>query len=514
MFSSSSFLFHDLSSFTNYFGTCRRLLQNIMDNSIQEGLLERKEDVNLKKRIWMESKKIWSIAFPGIVARVTSFGVIVVTQLFMGHIGVLPLAAYALEQTIFLRFVNGILIGMSSATETLCGQAYGAGQYHMMGIYLQRSWVVDGISATILLPLFIFATPILKLIGQQEAIAEEAGPISLWFIPFIYSFVFSLTIQMYLQSQMRNNIVGWLSAISFLFHLLLSWIMVIKLNLGVGGAIGAMSISSWLMIIGEFVYIFGGWCPDTWKGFTTAAFGDILPVIKLSISSGVMICLELWYTSVLVLLAGYMKNATTQISAFSICLNVSLWEFMICLGLLGAASVRVSNELGRGDAKATKFSIKVILAISICIGVFFFIMCLIFGRQIASLFTDSEEIAELVSDLSVLLAFSILFNSIQPVLSGVAVGAGLQTMVAYVNLGCYYVVGVPIGVILGYLFHLQVKGLWIGLLSGVVMQSVILSYLIWRTDWNEQVNKASERLNRWFLGPKEGDGNSDGAQEK
>uniref|UniRef100_A0A2P2JEC6 Uncharacterized protein n=1 Tax=Rhizophora mucronata TaxID=61149 RepID=A0A2P2JEC6_RHIMU len=74
-------------------------------------------------------------------------------------------------------------------------------------------------------------------------------------------------------------------------------------------------------------------------------------------------------------------------------------------------------------------------------------------------------------------------------------------MVAYVNLGCYYVIGVPTGILLGYVADLQVKGLWIGLLSGVVMQSVILSYLIWRTDWDEQVKKASERVNRWLLDP-------------
>ncbi|KAL1825006.1 hypothetical protein ACET3Z_011784 [Daucus carota] len=62
-----------------------------------------------------------------------------VTQSFIGHISPLDLAGYALVQTITVRFVNGILLGMSSATETLCGQAFGAGQYHMMGIYLQRS---------------------------------------------------------------------------------------------------------------------------------------------------------------------------------------------------------------------------------------------------------------------------------------------------------------------------------------------------------------------------------------
>ena len=40
---------------------------------------------------------------------------------------------------------------------------------------------------------------------------------------------------------------------------------------------------------------------------------------------------------------------------------------------------------------------------------------------------------------------------------GVAVGCGWQTFVAYVNVGCYYVVGIPIGCVLGFTFNLQAK---------------------------------------------------------
>ncbi|MBA0590782.1 hypothetical protein Gorai_019474, partial [Gossypium raimondii] len=328
-------------------------------------------------------------------------------------------------------------IGMSSATETLCGQAFGAGHHHMMGIYLQRSWIVDGITATILAPVFIFATPILRLLGQEEELAVAAGPISLWFIPMIYSFVVSMTISMFLQAQLKNLIVGWLSMAAFVVHVSLSWIFVNKFKWGVNGAMAAMNMSGWIMVMGQLVYVFGGWCPNTWRGFSKAAFFDLLPVVKLSISSGVMICLELWYYSILVLMAGYMKNATVAIAAFSICLNINAWEFMVCLGFLVAAC--------------------------------------------------DEEVAETVSSLSIFFAFAILLNSVQPVLSGIATGAGLQSIVAYVNLGCYYIIGIPMGILVGYIADLQVKGLWIGLMSGVVMQSLILGWFVWKTDWDEQV---------------------------
>ncbi|XP_022744001.1 protein DETOXIFICATION 24-like isoform X2 [Durio zibethinus] len=475
-----------------------------MDDNLEQTFLthgeeEEEDKTDLKRRVWIETKTIWRVAFPSMLARVTSFGMIVVTQSFLGHIGKVELATYALVQSIFVRFINGILIGMSSATETLCGQAFGAGQHHMMGIYLQRSWIVDGLTATILLPVFFFATPIFKLLGQEDEIADAAGTISLWFIPMLYYMVFGLTIQMYLQAQLKNLIVGWLSAASFVLHLLLSWILVYKLNWGVAGAMGSLNICSWAMVLGEFVYIFGGWCPNTWGGFSKAAFYDLLPVVKLSMASGLMLCLELWYNAILVLLAGYMKNATIAIDAFSICLNVNAWEFMISLGFMGASIVRVANELGRGNAKAVKFSIKTIMSTSVCIGMVFFILCLVFGGQISYLFTSDEQVAEAISSLSTLLAISILFNSIQTVLSGIAIGAGFQSMVAIVNLGSYYAVGLPLGAVLGYVLHLQVRGLWIGMLCGVALQTFILAFIVWRTDWDEQVKKASERLSRWLI---------------
>lgn len=473
-----------------------------MDDAEQRFVVNQEEERrDIIGEVLTESKKVWQIGFPSMLARVSSFGMLVVTQLFIGHISDLDLAAYALVQIIGVRFVNGILLGMSSATETLCGQAFGARQYLMMGIYLQRSWIVDLVTATVLVPVFVFAAPIFRLLGENDEIAEAAGTIAIWFIPTAYSFVFSLTIQMYLQAQLKNMIVGWIFFVCFLLHLLLSWAFVDLLNFGIPGAMTALIVSNWCTVVAEMVYILGGWCPGTWGGFTTAAFKDLLPVVKLSVSSGIMLCLELWYNAVLVLIAGYMKDATVAVSAFSICLNICSWEFMICLGFLSAACVRVSNELGRGDASAAKFSIMVVLSTSVCLGVLFWILCLVFGDRIGDLFTSSEAIVESVSSLKVLLAFSVLLNSVQPVLTGVAIGAGWQGAVAVVNVCTYYVIGIPVGLLLGYVAHLEIKGIWIGMLLGVLVQTIVLGVITWRTNWEEQVIKATQRLDRWLMKP-------------
>ncbi|XP_043687923.1 protein DETOXIFICATION 21-like [Telopea speciosissima] len=427
------------------------------------------------------------------------FGVFIISQVFMGHIGNTELAALSLVFQILTRFSFGILMGMSSGLETLCGQAFGAKQYHMLGIYLQRSWLVESGFFLLLIPLFIFSAPIFKLLGQTDEISEMANIISLWYIPIIFSYVFLYTLQMYLQTQSKNIIITWLSAITLIFHGFCSWILVSKMGLGIAGVMISMNIASWVPIIGQLTFIFCGGCPKTWTGFTMHAFSELWPVLKLSISSGVMLCLELWYNSVLVLFTGNTKDAEVTIDALSICLNINGFELMLSFGFLAAASVRVSNELGRGSAKAAKFAIKMVLVTSIIVEAVLWVSVLVFRYQVSYIFSSSEEVAEEFSDLCMLLTFNLILNSIQPVLSGVAVGAGWQSKVAYINIICYYCIGLPLGLLLYYVANLNVKGMWMGMIGGIVIQTLVLLYYVYKTDWDNQVSIAKARVSRWVL---------------
>ncbi|KAL0359707.1 UNVERIFIED_CONTAM: protein DETOXIFICATION 21 [Sesamum angustifolium] len=505
------------------------------------------EEQNFKRRIWVENKKMWVVAGPAMFTRFSTFGINVISQAFVGHIGSTELAAYALVFTLLTRFANGLLLGVASGLETLCGQAYGARQYHMLGIYLQRSWIVLIVTTTLLVPVYIFAAPILKALGQDEVIADVAGNIALWFIPVIYSFIPSFSCQIYLQAQSKNMIITYLAAFSLSIHIFLSWLLTIKYKFGLKGALISTILAYWLPNVGQLIFVISGGCQETWRGFTTLAFKDLWPVVKLSLSSGAMLCLELWYNAVLILLTGNLKNseveldalsiclningwemmislgflaaaslelwynaililltgnlknAEVELDALSICLNINGWEMMISLGFMAAASVRVSNELGKGDSKAAKFSIVNTVLTSCSIGFVLFVFFLLFREHLAYIFTKDHNVAAAVAHLSPLLAFSILLNSVQPVLSGVAIGAGWQSVVVYVNLGSYYLIGIPTGVLLGYVIKLQVEGVWIGMLIGTCIQTIILMIITRRTDWEKQVSVARTRVNKWFV---------------
>lgn len=80
--------------------------------------------------------------------------------------------------------------------------------------------------------------------------------------------------------------------------------------------------------------------------------------------------------------------------------------------------MRVSNELGAGNPKSTAFSVFVVTTISFIISVIAAIVVLVFRDVISYAFTEGEVVAAAVSDLSPLLALTLLLNGIQPVLSG------------------------------------------------------------------------------------------------
>ncbi|XP_020573873.1 protein DETOXIFICATION 40-like [Phalaenopsis equestris] len=288
-----------------------------------------------------------------------------------------------------------------------------------------------------------------------------------------------------------------------LLHLVLSWLVVYKLGLGLLGASLVLSISWWIVVAAQFFYIATSRrCRLTWTGFSWQAFKGLPEFFKLSTASAVMLCLETWYFQILVLIAGLLENPELALNSLSICMTISGWVFMISVGFNAAASVRVSNELGAGNPKSAAFSVLVVTIMSFIISLIIVVIILCCRDYISYIFTEGETVAKAVSDLCPLLAITIVLNGIQPVLSGVAgggVGCGWQAFVAYVNVGCYYIVGIPAGVVLGFDFGfgLGAKGIWSGMISGTFMQTLILLWVTFRTNWSEEVEKAQQRLEAW-----------------
>ncbi|KAM0971895.1 hypothetical protein ACFX2A_020098 [Malus domestica] len=238
------------------------------------------------------------------------FSVTVITQSFAGHLSDLDLTAISIVTTVIISISFGFMLGMASALETLCGQAYGAKQYRMLGIYMQRSWT--------------------------DAVAEQTGLVALWSIPFHLSFPFQMTLQRFLQSQLKMGVIAWVSGGVLALHVFVSWLFVLKLEVGIVGTTLTIGFAWWVSVVALFAYTVCGGCPETWTGFAVQAFLGLWDFFKLAVASGVMLLLENFYYRCLVIMSGFMNNAEISIEALSICMTIYAWESMIPLGFLAA----------------------------------------------------------------------------------------------------------------------------------------------------------------------------------
>jgi len=196
-------------------------------------------------------------------------------------------------------------------------------------------------------------------------------------------------------------------------------------------------------------------------------------------------------------LTGDLQDAQIAVDSLGICMNVNGWEGMIFIGLNAAISVRVSNELGSGRPRAAWNAVMVVVAEALLIGVLCMVLVLVFRDSFSVIFTSDDALRRAVSRIAGLLGLTMVLNSVQPVISGVAVGGGWQGLVAYINLGCYYVFGLPLGYMLGYRLNFGVGGIWSGMLCGVALQTLILLAVVWRTDWKAEAAQASSRVQKW-----------------
>ncbi|XP_031394704.1 protein DETOXIFICATION 41-like isoform X2 [Punica granatum] len=398
-----------------------------------------------------ESRLLWLLSGSSIIVSIFNYMLSFVTLMFTGHLGALELAGASIASVGIQGLAYGIMLGMASAVQTVCGQAYGARKLSAMGIICQRAIVLHVGAAFLLTFLYWFSGPALKAIGQSESIAEQGEIFARGLIPQLYAFAISCPAQRFLQAQNIVNPLAYMSVGVFLVHILLTYVVVYVLNYGLIGAALMLSFSWWLLVVLNGLYIvLSPSCKETWTGLSMQAFRGIWPYFKLTVASAIMLCLEIWYNQGLVLISGLLSNPTISLDSISICMNYLNWDMQFMLGLSAAASVRVSNELGAGHPKVAKFSVLVVNGTSIIISVVFSSIILIFRLGLSKLFTTDSEVIEAVVDLTPLLAISIFLNGIQPILSGVAIGSGWQAVVAYINLTTYYVIGLPIGCVLGF----------------------------------------------------------------
>ncbi|KAM0041037.1 putative multi antimicrobial extrusion protein [Helianthus debilis subsp. tardiflorus] len=448
-----------------------------------------------KDEIICEFKKQFYLAGPLMTVNLLICGLSMISVMFVGHLGELALSGASMATSFASVTGTSLMVGMGSALDTFCGQSFGAKQYHMLGIHKQRAMIVL-LSASVPLA-FIWANAgtLLVFLGQDPEISAEAGLYARFMIPTLFAIALLQCHIRFLQSQ--NNVFPMMlsSGITTLLHILICWIMVFKSGLGSRGAALANAISLWINVLLLAIYVrVSPTCKKTWTGFSKEAFYNIPTFLKLAVPSAVMICLDIWTFEMMVLLSGLLPNPQLETSVLSISLNTCQMIYMIPLGLGGATSVRVSNELGAGRAHTARLAIRVSIFSVVTEGILGALV-LILGRKLwGYCYSSEEEVVSYIAQMMLLLAASHVVDGIQAVLSGAVRGSARQKIGAILNLGAYYLIGIPLAVLFAFVLHFGGKGLWCGIIAALSAQALFLFILTLRTNWEMEAKKANQRV--------------------
>ncbi|CAD6334102.1 unnamed protein product [Miscanthus lutarioriparius] len=442
-----------------------------------------------------EAKRLLSLAGPLVASCILQNVVQLVSVMFVGHLGELPLAGASLANSLANVTGFSLLAGMASALDTLCGQAFGARQYALLGVYKQRAMLVLALACVPIAVVWANAGQILVFIGQDRDIAAEAGAYSRWLILGLVPYVPLACHIRFLQTQSIVVPVMVSSGVAALGHVLVCWALVFKAGMGSKGAALSSAISYSFNLAMLALYVrFSSACKRTWTGFSTEAFRDLLRFTKLAIPSAMMVCLEWWSFELLVLLSGLLPNPKLETSVLSICLNTGALLFMVPFGLCTAISTRVSNELGAGEPQAAKLATRVVMCIALSTGLLLGCTMILLRNFWGYMYSNEPEVVTYIARMIPVLAISFFTDGLHSSLSGVVTGCGEQKIGARVNLSAYYLAGIPMAVLLAFVLHQNGMGLWLGIVCGSLTKLVLLLWITLRINWEKEAIKAKETV--------------------
>ncbi|XP_078157568.1 protein DETOXIFICATION 16-like isoform X3 [Carex rostrata] len=475
-----------------------------------------------------EVQKQLYLAGPLILVSLLQYSLQVISLMFAGHLGELSLSGASVA-TSFANVTgfsvldggcsyNNLLmpmeclafveLGMGTALDTFCGQAYGAKQYRLLGIYLQRAVFVLLLTSIPLAIIWAFTGQILLHLGQNPEISAEAGIYARWLIPSLFAYGPLQCHVRFLQSQNIVFPMVFCSGVIVLLHMPLCWVLVAKAGYGNRGAALATAVSYWVNVVMLGLYVnFSKACRRTRVKLSNEVLTDLVVFIRLAIPSALMICLEYWAFEMVVLLAGFLPDPKLETSVLSITLNTMWMVYMIPTGLSSAISIRVSNELGSGNPRGIQLSVFAAFIICLTGGIIVAIIT-IFVRNIwGFLYSNETEVVKYVSAMMPVLAASDFMDGIQCTLSGVARGCGWQNICSIINLGAYYLVGIPSAVVFAFFLHFGGQGLWLGIICAMIVQLIVLIWIIVRTDWHHETMMSQGRVQK-------SQGNTESAQQE
>ncbi|CAN1174515.1 Protein DETOXIFICATION 14 [Linum perenne] len=443
-----------------------------------------------------ELKRIARIAGPMIAVMALQYLQQTVSIVIVGHISQLALTTVGIATALTNVTGFSVLYGMAGGLATLCGQAYGAGQYPKLGTYTYSGIISLFLVCPAICLLWAFTGKLLRATGQDPVVAAGARDFCLWSIIGLTGTAVVGPLTRFLQAQSVVVPMLLASTMAFCLHALMSWILAFKVKMGDASVAVAFGVSTWLNAAALALYVkFSGKFKETRAPLTWGAFRGIPEFFQIGLPAAVMVCLKWWSMEVLTLLSGHLPDPRLQTSVLSVSLTMTTLHLTIALGLGVAVSTRVANELGAGNPRSARLAVVVAVFVAVVESSIVSI-ALFFARDVVGYaYSNDPQVVRQISTIIPLICVFIVMDSLQGVLSGTATGCGWQRAGVFMNIGAFYLVGLPLGLSLGFAVHLRSTGFWIGIVAGSLVQASLLSIFTCFLDWNNQASKARDRVN-------------------
>ena len=420
------------------------------------------------------------LAFPISVGQLGHVMLGVVDSVMVGKVGSASLAAASLVNGIFFLILV-IGIGLSMAATPLIAIAKGADKFDDCGKTLNHSLVVNSVFSIALMAVTFGFSFLIPYLNQPKEVVREAIPylqvLSLSVIPFI---LFQ-TYRQFLEGLSIPNPPMYVAIFANFLNAFMNWILIYgKLGfpaMGLFGAGIATTITRWTMSIVLLYFVLSYKKIKVYKPqikIRKLDYSLIKKLINIGLPSGFQYFLEVAAFAFAAIMIGWLGKA--QLAAHQIAINLASITYMIILGISSAGTIRVGEAVGQKNVLQIRRAGFSALGLAASLMICFAVSFILFRKFFPTLYINEREVIEIASQLLIIAALFQIFDGLQATGIGVLRGLTDTKIPLLISFASYWVIGIPISILLGFYFKLGAVGIWIGLLFGLASLGITMAF--------------------------------------
>ena len=348
---------------------------------------------------WRELSVLLRNTLPSCLTFLLQYSLTVVSVFAVGHLGKNELSAVSLAGMIANICGYGIFQGIATCLDTLGAQAYGRGDYVMVGVYTQRCGLLMGLVLVPVLLLWCKAEIFLEVfVPQKECVILAARYLKVLAIGCPGYVIFELA-KHYLQAQGIFKASTYVLLFCAPMNVVLNYVFVWSSTFGFGfiGAPVAVVITDYTMALIALMYIayIDGY--QCWKGWSKAALSNWNYMCQLALSGVITVEAEWLAFEVLTFAAAHL--GTTELATQTVLATLCVLTYQVPLSMGIAASTRVGNLIGAKLPDSAAMACKTGIYVSLVFGTLNGIILFASRNSIGSLFTSDPDVIKMVAQV-------------------------------------------------------------------------------------------------------------------